>query len=374
MIYLDYNATTPVDPAIIELVAQVMRESSANPTSSHACGLAVRRRVEAARAQLAELLGAQPDEILFTGGGTESNNLAVKGIAWAHQERGRHLVTSVVDHAAVRLPMEFLTRFGFEVTYLPVDEFGRVAPADLQTALRDDTILVSIMQAQNEVGTLQPIAELAALAHARGALFHCDASQAVGKVITRVDELGVDLLTVAGHKFYAPKGCGALYLRNGIEISPLLHGAGHERGLRGGTLNNHGIIALGQAAQLADEHGLPASSKLRDELWSGLQTALGERVQLNGHPQQRLPNTLNVSFAGVQGTRLLEEAGIAASTGAACHSGEVSPVLRAMGISPERARGAVRLSLGRFTTDAEVATAIANLSRAYQKLAGAASR
>ncbi|MGE0492498.1 MAG: cysteine desulfurase family protein [Vulcanimicrobiota bacterium] len=374
MIYLDYNATTPVDPTIIELVGQVMRESSANPTSSHAPGLAVRERVETARTQLAELLAASPNEILFTGGGTESNNLAVKGIAWAHQDKGRHLITSVVDHAAVRLPMEFLARFGFEVTYLPVDEFGRVSPSDLAAALRDDTILVSIMQAQNEVGTLQPIAELASLAHSRGALFHCDASQAVGKVTTRVDELGVDLLTVAGHKFYAPKGCGALYLRDGVEISPLLHGAGHERGLRGGTLNSHGIIALGEAARLASEHGLPTSSRLRDILWDGLREALGGRVQLNGHPEHRLPNTLNVSFAGMQGTRLLEEAGIAASTGAACHSGEVSPVLKAMGISAERARGAVRLSLGRFTTEAEVATAVANLSRAYQQLAGAASR
>ncbi len=374
MIYLDNNATTPVDPLVAELVGEVLPQCAANPISAHKLGQRVHERLKRARALVAELLGCKPREVVFTGGGSESNNMAIKGVAWSQAGQGRHLITSAVDHSAVTRAMDFLVPFGYEVTRLPVDSFGRVDPSHLEAALRADTILVSIMHAQNEVGTLQPIAELAALAKARGALFHCDASQSVGKIPTRVLELGVDMLTLAGHKFYAPKGIGALFLRDGLELEPLIHGAGHESGRRSGTHNTHGIVALGEAARLALSRGLPMSSRLRDRLWEGLVEELGERVVLNGHPELRLPNTLNVSFVGVEGAKLLEAADIAASTGSACHSGAVSPVLKAMGVEPERARGTVRLSLGRFTTDEEVERALVNLVTAYRKLAGATRR
>lgn len=367
-IYLDYNATTPVAPSVARVACEVLEEHYANPTSPHAMGRQLHERIKRARAMVAELLGCKPREIIFTSGGTEANNQAVKGVAFARAGRGKHLITSVVDHAAVRLPMKFLEGLGYEVTLLPVDQGGRISPQDLADNLRPDTTLVSILHAQNEVGTLQPIAELARLARSNGSLFHCDASQSVGKIPTLVDELEVDLLTVAGHKFYAPKGVGAIYIRDGVELEPLLHGAGHEDGKRAGTLNSAGIIALGEAAKLALEKGLPMSREVRDLLWSDLRSQLGDKVCLNADLDACLPNTLNMCFLGVSGRELLERAQVMASTGAACHSGEASPVLKAMGLGGDRARGTVRLSCGRFTTRDEAAEAAARLVTAYQQL------
>lgn len=367
-IYLDHNATTPVDPLVAETHDQMNREYFANPTSSHAMGREVHERIKRARALVAELLGCKPREIFFTGGGTEANNMAVKGIAYRHQKKGRHLITSVVDHGAVGNSMRFLSGQGFETTELSVDQHGRVSVDELRQALRPDTILVAIMHAQNEVGTLQPIQELAQVCREAEVFFHCDASQSVGKIPTRMGDLGVDLLALAGHKFYAPKGVGALFVRDGVEIEASMHGAGHEGGLRAGTLNSAGIVALGEACKRAMERGLPMSSEARDLLWQRLQQELGDAVTLNGHPEFRLPNTLNVSFRAVSGAELLARCEIMASTGAACHSGESSPVLRAMQVSEEAARGTVRLSTGRDSRPDQMEEAARRLISAYREM------
>ena len=398
-IYLDYNATTPIDPAVVEAMQPYLSEQFGNPSSTHAYGRAAHEAVERARGQVAELLGAQPEEIVFTGGGSEASNHALKGVAFARllgaagadgacvrdvlaggflgRLRGLfrrpagqvHIITSAVEHPATLQPCAFLQRLGCTVTVLPVDRFGVVDLDALRAALRRPTTLVSIMHANNEVGTLQPIAAIAELAHAHGALVHTDAAQSLGKVVVDVRQLGVDLLTVAGHKLYAPKGVGALYVRAGVALEPLIHGAGHEAGRRAGTENVPYIVALGQACALA-RAALPAATDrlraLRDRLWEHLQRVLGKAVVLNGHPDQRLPNTLNVNFVGHVGAELLAATPeVAASTGSACHEGQVhlSPVLQAMGVPPELGRGAVRLSVGRFTTEAEVDAAAAALTR-----------
>ncbi len=373
-LYLDYNATTPVAPEVADAIVPYLREHFGNPSSSHVYGRRAHDAVARARGQVAGLIGAAASEILFTGCATEANNLAVLGVARALRERGRHLVTSAVEHPAVSAPMAWLAREGWEVTVLPVDSSGRVNPDDLAAALRDDTVLVSVMHANNEVGTLQPVAELAAISHARGVLFHSDAAQSAGKVELDVAALDVDLLTLAGHKFYAPKGIGALYLRPGTPIQPVLHGAGHEHGLRPGTENVPHIVGLGAAAELARQR-LPAISaqlaQRRDALYARLREAI-PGLLLNGHPQHRLPNTLNLSFPGVDGRALLAAApSIAASVGSACHSDEdaVSGVLGAMGVDPARARGAVRLSLGEQTSMDDVVLAADALISAWQGLA-----
>lgn len=372
-VYLDYNATTPVAREVADAIDPYLRTYFGNPSSGHVYGRRTRGAVAIARAQVAQLIGALPDEIVFTGCATEANNLAVLGVARALREHGRHLVTSAVEHPAVAAPMAHLAAEGWEVTVLPVDETGRVDPADLAAALRDDTVLVSVMHANNEVGTLQPIAELAALARARGALFHTDAAQSVGKIPVEVDELGVDLLTLAGHKFYAPKGVGALYVRRGTPLAPVLFGAGHEHGLRPGTENVPHIVGLGAAADLARQR-LPAVTiqlaELRDALHTGLEQAI-PGILLNGHPTHRLPNTLNLSFPGVDGRTLLAASpGIAASVGSACHedTDSVSGVLGAMGTDTARALGAVRLSIGTPTTGAEVEIARRALIEAWREL------
>lgn len=373
-LYLDYNATTPVAPEVADAIVPYLREHFGNPSSSHVYGRRAHDAVARARGQVAGLIGAAASEILFTGCATEANNLAVLGVARALRERGRHLVTSAVEHPAVSAPMAWLAREGWEVTVLPVDSSGRVNPDDLAAALRDDTVLVSVMHANNEVGTLQPVAELAAISHARGVLFHSDAAQSAGKVELDVAALDVDLLTLAGHKFYAPKGIGALYLRPGTPIQPVLHGAGHEHGLRPGTENVPHIVGLGAAAELARQR-LPAISaqlaQRRDALYARLREAI-PGLLLNGHPQHRLPNTLNLSFPGVDGRALLAAApSIAASVGSACHSDEdaVSGVLGAMGVDPARARGAVRLSLGEPTSMDDVVLAADALISAWHGLA-----
>ncbi len=368
-IYLDYNATTPIDPAVRAALLPYLGEHFGNPSSAHAYGKAAHQAVEQARAQVAELLHAHPDEIVFTGGGSEASNHAIKGAAFARLRglygwlpwRGApHVITSAVEHPATLQPCDFLRRLGCRVTVLPVDRTGRVDPDAVRRAITPRTALVSIMHANNEVGTLQPIREVAAVARGRGVLVHTDAAQSVGKLRVDVEELGVDLLTVAGHKLYAPKGVGVLYVRRGVRLESLIHGAGHEGGRRAGTENVPYAVGLGAACELA-RRTLPGSTErlraLRNRLWERLRAGLGERVVLNGHPTERLPNTLNVNFAGRVGSELLQSVPeIAASTGSACHEGKIaqSPVLCAMGVPPELGQGAVRLSVGRFTTEDEI--------------------
>jgi cysteine desulfurase len=363
-IYLDYNATTPIDPAVVRAMEPFLREGFGNPSSAHAYGQVARDAVDRARHQVAGLLGAGPGEIVFTGGGSEASNLALKGVAFAALAMSPapdvHVITSAVEHPATLEPCAFLARLGCRVTVVPVDGHGVVELDALRRALRQGGRLVSVMHANNEVGTIQPIREIAALAHEHGALMHTDAAQSIGKIPVNVRELGVDLLTIAGHKLYAPKGIGSLYVRAGVTVEPLIHGAGHEGGRRAGTENVASIVALGMACEIAGR-SLPTAAErlqaLRDRLWHGLRAGLGDRVVLNGHPDRRLPNTLNVNFVGCIGTELLEAIPeIAASTGSACHEGRVrlSPVLAAMGVPPEVGRGAVRLSVGRFTTEPDV--------------------
>jgi cysteine desulfurase len=367
-IYLDYNATTPVDPRVVETMLPYLREHFGNPSSSHLYGTQARAGVDQAREQVAHLLGCAPDEIVFTGGGSESDNLAIKGVAEAYSERGNHIITSQIEHPAVLNTCRYLERHGFRVTYLPVNREGMINPAEVAQAITPETILITLMHANNEVGTIQPLAAASQIARDHGILFHTDAAQSVGKIPTRVGELGVDLLTVAGHKLYAPKGVGALCVRRGVSLEPLVHGAGHEHGLRAGTENTASIVGLGAACEIAAEN-LDGTSQqqraLRDGLYQGLLKQV-RTVQLNGHPSERLPNTLNVSFVGVDSSALLPAVpGIAASTGSACHAGETEPsaVLLAMGVPREVALGAVRFSLGRWTTEGEIDRAVEVLAR-----------
>jgi cysteine desulfurase len=376
-IYLDYNATTPTDPAVLEAMLPFLRDEYGNPSSAHPLGRSAHTAVERARGHMAGLLGAEPDEVVFTGGGSEASNLAIKGVVltrprgwfgrWA---RGTHVVTSAVEHPATAQPLDFLQRLGCRVTVVPVDRHGLVDPDDVGKALARDTVLVSIMHANNEVGTIEPVREIAAICRQRGVLLHTDAAQSLGKVRVDVGELGVDLLTVAGHKLYAPKGVGALYVRRGVTLEPLIHGAGHEGGRRAGTENVPYLVGLGTACEIA-RRGLPQVTarlkSLRDRLWDRLHAGLGDKVVLNGHPERRLPNTLNASFLRHVGSELLERVPeVAASTGSACHEGKVtqSPVLCAMGVPPEVGRGALRLTVGRFTTEYEVDRAAEFLVRA----------
>lgn len=362
-IYLDYNATTPVDPAVLDAMLPYLKGEYGNPSSSHAYGVRAHAAVEEARASLAALLGCSPDEVAFTGCASESDNLAIKGIAEAYRDRGDHIITSQVEHPAVLATCRYLERHGYRVTYLPVDGRGSVNPDDVARAITPRTILITVMYANNEVGTVQPVAAIGRVARAHDIPFHTDAAQAVGKIPAQVDELAVDLLTVAGHKFYAPKGVGALYVRRGTRLEPLIHGAGHEGGRRAGTENVAHIAGLGEASRLAARSLSEAATRLRalrERLHQGLATHV-EGVYLNGHPTERLPNTLNVSFAGVDSTTLLAQLPeVAASTGSACHSGRTEPssVLLAMGVSPDLALGAVRFSLGRWTTQDEVDRAV----------------
>lgn len=376
-IYLDYNATTPVAPAVAEAMRPFLEGGLeggfGNPSSSHEYGRAAHEAVDRARALVAGLLACSPEEIVFTGGGSEADNLALKGVAEAYRERGDHIITSQVEHPAVLNTCRYLERRGHRVTYLPVDGDGKVSPAEVEAAIMEGTILVSFMHANNETGTINPIAEIAQVAHRHGVLVHTDAAQSAGKVPTKVDDLGVDLLTVAGHKLYAPKGVGALYVRSGIRLEPLVHGAGHEGGRRAGTENVPYVVGLGEACRIAAATVGDYAPRMRD-LRDRLRTLLAEAVPglaLNGHPQERLPNTINVSFPGVDGEALLVAAPeVAASTGSACHAGRTEPsaVLLAMGLSPERALGAVRLSLGKFTTAEEVERAASALVRAWRAL------
>ena len=345
----------------------LLEDHFGNPSSGHWAAAPAKAALEKARGQVATLLGCEEDEIVFTSGGSEANNLALKGVYFARRDRGDHIITTRIEHPAIIEPCRFLKRLGAKITYLPVDRFGRVDPDDLSAAITPRTVLISVMHANNEVGTIQPIEEIGAIAREHGIRFHTDAAQSVGKIPTKVDKLGVDLLTIAGHKLYAPKGVGALYVRGGVELEPLIHGAGHELGRRAGTESALLAAGLGtacaMAADLAPMEGIQA---LRDRFWGTLQDRFGDRVVLNGHVTQRLPNTLNVSFVGKIGADILGQLnGIAASTGSACHSGriELSPVLAAMDIPETIGMGAIRFSLGRGTTSDEIDQVIARLAR-----------
>jgi len=373
-VYLDYNATTPIAPEVLQAMLPYLRQYFGNPSSGHDYGVEPARAMRRARAQVAACLGAQPNEILFTSGGTEANNHAIIGAARAMRQRGHHIITQTTEHPAVVNVCRFLERDGWQVTWLPVSSEGMVNPDDLRRALTQRTVLVSIMTANNETGTLLPVAELAALTHEAGALFHTDAAQAVGKIPVDVGESGVDLLTVAGHKLYAPKGVGALYVRSGTPLENILHGAGQEDGRRPGTENVPYAVALGAACELVNAD-LPRHAErlaaLRDRLWNAL-VAAGLNMRRNGHPVHRLPNTLSVAFRGLNAHDLLAEIAddVAASAGAACHSDsvDISPVLAAMGVKTEDALGTVRLSVGRYTTEGEADRAAAAIIAAADAL------
>jgi len=365
-IYLDYNASTPIHAAVQAAMAPYLAGHYGNPSGGHWAGAPAAQAVTRARAQIADLLGCSTGEVIFTSGGTESNNAALLGAFWAAGEGRRHLVTTRIEHPAIIEPCHFLERLGAEVTYVGVDSHGLVDPDEIAGAMRSDTILVSVMHANNEVGTIQPIAEIARITRAAGVPLHSDAAQSVGKIGTKVDELGVDLLSLAGHKFYGPKGVGALYIREGTKPEPLMHGAGHEGGRRPGTENVLLDVGLGAAAELAgDLAWTEGVREQRDWLWAELQRMWGTRVVLNGHPVRRLPNTLNVSLVGMRGADILAALPeVAASTGSACHADSItlSPVLAAMGVSLEVGAGAIRLSLGRMTTHDEVERLVERLA------------
>ena len=375
-IYLDYNATTPIDPEVAAQMMPYLTEHFGNPSSLHSFGARTKLAIETARAQVAAAIGAEPDEILFTSGGSEANNTVIQGVARALRERGRHIVTSAIEHPAVLEPCRALEREGFRITVVGVDETGLVDPAEVEAAIRTDTILITVMHANNEVGTIQPIREIAAIAHQRDILVHTDAAQTVGKVPVDVGDLGVDFLSIAGHKLYAPAGVGALYIRAGRQLPSLIRGAAHESGRRAGTENVLEVVGLGKACELAAlrcESSQAHCRELRDRLWKKL-SAASEAIRRNGHPEHCLPNTLSVSFRGVDATTLLTEISdrVAASAGAACHADEVdlSTVLEAMRLPLDWAMGTVRLSVGLPTTAEEVDDAARIVADTAARLGG----
>jgi cysteine desulfurase len=365
-IYLDYNASTPIDPVVADAMRPLLEDAFGNPSSGHWAGTPAKTALENARCDVAELLGCAADEVIFTSGGSEANNLALKGVFFALRDKGNHIVTSAIEHPATMTTCKFLERLGAKVTYLPVDHYGLVDPDDLRRALTPKTILISIMQANNEVGTTEPIEEISRIAREHGTLLHTDAAQSVGKIATDVNVLGVDLLSMAGHKFYAPKGIGVLYVRRGTSLESLIHGAGHESGRRAGTESALLAVALGTASKLArDLRPMMRVRGLRDHFWQALHARFKDCIVLNGHPEYRLPNTLNVAFPNRVGADILAQLdGVAASTGSACHSGrvELSPVLKAMGIRPEVGMGAIRFSLGRYTAIEEIDAVVDRLT------------
>jgi cysteine desulfurase len=369
-IYLDYNATTPVDPVVAESMLPYVSMHFGNPSSSHSYGYKAHQAVELARVQVAQLLGCGVEEITFTGGGSESDNLAIRGIALANQNKGNHIITQVTEHPAVLKTCHALERLhGFRVTYLPVDRSGRVSTIDVEAAIDEKTVLITIMHANNETGSLQPIAEIAKIARKYGALVHTDAAQTAGKIPVLIKELGVDLLTIAGHKLYAPKGIGVLYSRHDLNLEPGIYGGGQEAGRRAGTESVAHIVALGTACFLAQEQLSDSQKRLRlmrDRLQGLIEELTHDDIELNGHDTERLPNTLNISVEGVVGEEVLAVTPeIASSTGSACHEGSTdpSPVLMAMGLSRERALGAMRLTLGRWSTEEEIERAARLLAK-----------
>ena len=377
-IYLDYNGTSPHAPEVIAAMRPFLETEFGNPSSSHWYGIRPKQAVAAARRQVADLLGCLAEEVLFTSGGTEANNQAIISIAGSRYARGNHIITSAIEHPAILETCSFMEAHGFQITRLPVDGEGLLDPAAVAAAIRPETILISIMHANNEVGSIQPIPEIAALAAGRDILVHTDAAQSLGKIAVRVDELGVDLLSIAGHKLYAPKGVGVLYIRKGVTAPPYCHGAGQEMGRRAGTENVLGIVGLGAACELA-ARGLAATTAhlaaMRDRLEAGLINTVAD-IRVNGARHRRLPNTASLSFLGLAADRILEEIGleVAASAGAACHADQVqiSHVLAAMGIGEDWAKGTLRFSTGRMTTAEEIDRTVAIVGRAVSQLRGAA--
>jgi cysteine desulfurase NifS/selenium donor protein len=372
-IYLDYNATTPIAKEVAESMKPFLDQYFGNPSSVHSFGQETKQSVEKARKQIAELLNCSVSEIIFTSGGTESNNYAIKGTAYARQHEGKHLITSMVEHPAVLEVFRFLEKQGFETSYINVDENGLIKLDELKKAIRPDTILISVMHANNEVGTIQPIETISEIAKANRITFHCDGAQSVGKIPTDMQKMAVDLFSVAGHKLYAPKGIGVIYIKTGTRLEKLMHGADHEQNLRAGTENVLEIVGLGKAAEIA-HHQLDQSAlhlqTMRDRLWEGLKRDIPE-IKLNGHPTLRLPNTLSVSFLKIEANTLLDALeGVAASAGAACHSDnvDVSHVLEAMFIPIEYAMGTVRFSTGKYTTESEIDEAIKLVSKTVKQL------
>jgi cysteine desulfurase NifS/selenium donor protein len=377
-IYLDYNATTPLDPAVADAMRPYLEGLFGNPSSIHAEGIMAKEAVETARKHVAEMLNCHSDEIIFTSGGTESNNFAIKGIAFANRTRGTHIITSCIEHPSVMEVCRYLEKQGFTVTYLPVDEFGQVDPGDLEKEITSSTILVTIMHANNETGTIQPVEEIGRIAGKHGIPFHSDAAQSAGKIPVDVEKMGAGLLSLAGHKIYAPKGVGALYIRRGIHLEKLIHGADHEQDLRAGTENVMSVVGFGKACEIVADrrHQMEGSiPELRDFLFEQIKKEIPE-IKLNGHPEQRLPNTLNISFPGVEAALLLEKmTPVAASAGAACHSASevISPVLSAMKVPDHFAMGSIRFSLGRMTKRSEIETAIPIIINAYKSLSNPSS-
>ena len=366
-IYLDYNATTPIDPAVAEAMLPYVHGLFGNPSSGHSFGLAAREGVEHARQRVATMLGCSADDLIFTSGGTEANNHAIKGVIGAHRQRGNHIITSAVEHPAVTEVCSYLEGQGVWTTYLPVDEYGVVDPRHVEEAITPETVLITIMHANNEVGSIQPIAEIAEIAHRHGVLVHSDCAQSIGKVPVKVDDLGVDLLSVAGHKLYAPKGIGALYIRPGVQLEKFMHGASHEANRRAGTENIILMAGLGKACELIEQN-LPDYARhmtaMRDRLEQGI-LASGHDARVNGHPTNRLPNTYSIGFRGREADGIL--AGlptVAASAGAACHSDQVelSHVLEAMRVPMDYAMGTLRLTVGRYTTEEEIDRALAEIT------------
>lgn len=374
-VYLDYNATTPIDPEVANVMKPYIQSFFGNPSSSYSIGKDNKEAINLARKQVASLINAKPEEIIFTSGGTESNNLAIRGVALANKEKGKHIITSAIEHPAVTEVCKYLNLLGYEISWLPVDTFGMVNPKDVENTVRPDTVLITIMHANNEVGTIQPVKEIASIAQQKNIMFHTDAAQSVGKINTDVTTLGIDLLTIAGHKLYAPKGIGALYIKQGTKIENLMYGAGQERGIRPGTENVIQIVGLGKACEVAkrdlDKNHLNMLS-MRDRLLNGLRNNLGDKVMVNGILEKSLPNTLSIAFDKVEAHALasLISNDLLISTGSACHSGntEISSVLKAMNINLLRAAGTVRISTGKNTTEQEIDFATEILSNAVSRL------
>ncbi len=376
-IFLDYHSTTPMDPLVLEAMIPYFTQSFGNAASrNHEFGWTAEAAVEKARGHIASLIGATDKEVIFTSGATESNNLALQGVAQMYKDRGRHIITSPVEHKAVLDTCQYLESIGFEITTLPVDQYGRVSAEEVARAIRADTILVSVMFANNEIGTINPIAEIGKVCKERGVLFHTDAVQACGKIPVDVQAMGIDLLSLTAHKMYGPKGVGALYVRRRnprVRLAALVHGGGHERGMRSGTLNVPGIVGFGKAAEIAKarlQSDYDHSKRLRDRLWDAIQAEIDE-VHLNGHPTERLPHNLNVSFAYVEGESLMmgiKE--LAVSSGSACTSASLEPsyVLKSIGVGEELAHSSIRFSVGRNTTDAEIDFAIERVVATVRKL------
>ncbi|CAD6491583.1 MAG: Cysteine desulfurase IscS 2 [Candidatus Argoarchaeum ethanivorans] len=373
-IYMDCGATTPVDPLVVEAMLPYFTEKFGNASSLHSFGREAKQALENSRAAVAEFIGAKPEEIVFTGGGTESDNLAIKGTAYWHRNHGRHIITSTIEHHAVLYTCKHLEKLGFEVTCIPVDKYGMVNPDDVRSAIREDTVLITIMHANNEIGTIEPVNEIGRIAKDRGIYFHTDAVQSAGKIPVNVGDLCVDLLSISAHKIYGPKGVGALYVRDGIDIESLVDGGGHERTLRSGTENIPAIVGFAKACELAHQNMKSDAAHLKNlqnKIINGILKIEG--CYLNGHPTKRLPNNIHVCFNDIDGDLLLlelDDCGIAVSTGSACSSGSLEPshVLLATGLKPEEAQGSLRITLGRDNTHEDVEYLLEKLTPIIESL------